>query len=199
MEVIATKLLSPDEVSVVAVFAVVVEVSVFVLLLFFAMTESVGPLGAMLGGLKSQLSCPALLDCKWSTRPWALMLLISTRFAKSGNNLISSSTCFKLSIWESLAHCALLKFTCSAFKPIEGKKVRLTGPKIVKSRPVASFTVELKNFVSAPVLIDDTAYQEIRLPIPNREMRTMRNIFKGLLMMDSFYIGAKYAAGTRLK
>ena len=127
------------------------------------------------------------------------MLPISTRFAKRGNNLISSSTCFKLSIWESLAHGALLKLTCSALKPIDGKKVRLTGPAIVKSRPVDSFTVELKNLVKAAVLIDETAYQEIRPPIPNIEIRMMRKIFRDLLMMYSFYIGAKYAVGSRLK
>jgi hypothetical protein len=70
---------------------------------------------------------------------------------------------------------------------------------MVKSRPLASFTEELKNFVNATVLIEETAYQEMRLPIPTIEIRTMRKIFKGLLMMYSFYIGAKKAVRLRLK
>ena len=82
---------------------------------------------------------------------------------------------------------------------MDGKKVRLTGPAMVKSRPVFSFTVELKNVVNAAVLIEETAYQEIRLPIPNIEIKTMKKIFRGLLIMDSFYIGAKSIVASRLK
>ena len=152
------------------------------------MLEVLFELLVVTGGDKSQLLCPAWLVCKSASSPARLILLISTCPKNKGNNFTSSSICLKASIWDWLAQDALLRVTCSALTPIEGKILRLTGPAILRSLPVASLTAELSNWVNCVGLIDDAAYQTPRAPRAKIVAKVIRMILKVLFITDSFYI-----------
>ena len=97
------------------------------------------------GGEKSQLPSPNLLVCKYASTPLRLRVFNSTCLLSKGMNSISSSRRCTVSISDLSAQAALLKDTCSAVIPSDGKIRKLTGPVILSSRPVASFTVEPSN------------------------------------------------------
>ena len=66
--------------------------------------------------------------------------------------------------------------------------MRLTGPAILRSRPVASFTAELSNWVNCVGLMDDAAYQAPKPARAKTEEKVIRMILRVLLIADSFYI-----------
>ena len=66
--------------------------------------------------------------------------------------------------------------------------MRLTGPAILRSRPVAPFTEVLSNWVNFAGLIEDAAYQAPKPVRAKRIARMIRVIFKVLFIAQSFYI-----------
>lgn len=134
---------------------------------------------ANVGGVKFQLPSPAWLVWRFASNPTRPILLISTAPFNSGSKRISNSTCLNVSISGCLAQEALLKATCSALTLITGKILKLTGPVIFNSRPVASLTVELSSFVTCWGLIKDDAYhapKHSRVMQPTTAMRVILRV-----------------------
>jgi hypothetical protein len=79
-----------------------------------------------------------------------------------------------------LAQEVLLKETCSAFTLIDGKRLRLTGPAILSSRPVASLTDELRSLVNCVGLIKEAAYQAPNPTTARKAIKAIKEIFRTL-------------------
>jgi hypothetical protein len=71
--------------------------------------------------------------------------------------------------------------------PIEGKILSLTGPEILKSRPVDAFTVELNSLVNWIGSIDDAAYQAPKPPKARTTAKNMQLYLRVLFIEYSFY------------
>jgi hypothetical protein len=107
----------------------------------------------------SQLALPDAFFWRSNSRPVSFTLLSSIRLASSGQVLISKSTRWRLSISGLDAQDALLKLNRSAETEMLGKKLKVTGPEIFKSRPVAAFIEEESILVNCTESITVDAYQ----------------------------------------
>jgi hypothetical protein len=83
----------------------------------------------------------------------------------------------RVSISGVSAHAALLKLKRSAETEILGKKLRLTGPAIFKSRPVEDFTELISKVVNFTGSTAEATYHE---PTPPKK-RTLSRILKMIL------------------
>jgi hypothetical protein len=91
-----------------------------------------------------------------------------------------SSICLKVRKLGLLAQDVLLKVTCSALTLMPGKKLRVTGPEICSSLPVASLIEELRSLVICVGLIKDAAYHAPTPAIVKQAIKAMREILRVL-------------------
>jgi hypothetical protein len=87
-----------------------------------------------------------------------------------------------------LAQVALLSETWSAVTATDGNTFKLTGPAIVKFRPVASFTEEMMSCDKCAGLIRDEAYHAPAPTTLKKMANPSRMILTSLFIMNLFYM-----------